>query len=73
MTENIKSIANKMLSMDWRNEDKYKIYDNILEYIEENDCTTTFTIDDLKENGFSDHEICEIMQVHYNCLDCSMT
>lgn len=33
--------------------------------------TTLF--DDLKENGYSDHEICEIMQVYYNCLDCSMT
>ena len=73
MQESIKSIANKMLSMDWRNEDKYKIYDNIIEHIEENDCNTTFTIDDLKAIGFSDHEICEIMQVRYNCLDCSMT
>ena len=30
MQENIKNIANKMLSMDWRNENKYKTYDNII-------------------------------------------
>lgn len=70
--ENIRTFGEKLLALNWRKENKYEISDEVLKHINEYDCHG-FTIDDLKEAGFYDNEICEIMQNFAIHIDCGMT
>lgn len=57
----IKAFANEVIAIDWRNEQPEDVCDMMNEYMDSHDCFE-FTIDDLRNEGVSDSNICEIMQ-----------
>ncbi len=63
-----KMVASEILEIDWRNESKWDVCDKVSESMQENDCYS-FTIDDLKSEGFNGDQISEIMQcLHIHSL-----
>jgi hypothetical protein len=57
----IKEFVNKAIAIDWRNEQPEDDCDVMNEYMDTHDCFE-FTIDDLRDEGINDSNICEVMQ-----------
>lgn len=59
----IKGFSQDVLAIDWRNESPEDVCDMMNDYMESYDCFE-ITIDDLRNAGVGDVDICDIMQCY---------